>query len=69
MAEGDIKKIRNEELLMLFQGAASLKRLHSEPGGLEQHRRFAEQQLEKYRAEILSRMQREDHIDRTVIKE
>lgn len=64
-----MEKIKDEELLMLFQGAASLKRLHSEPGGLEQHRRFAEQQLEKYRDEILRRMRKEDHIDRTVINE
>lgn len=54
--DGNINQIKDEELLLLFQGAVSLKRLHSEPGGLEQHRRFAEQQLEKYRAEILRRM-------------
>lgn len=48
-----MEKINDVELLMLFQGACCLARLHSESGGLEQHRIFAEQQ---YREEILKRM-------------
>jgi hypothetical protein len=51
-----MEKINDVELLMLFQGACSLARLHSESGGLEQHKIFAEQQREKYREEILKRM-------------
>lgn len=47
----------NEQLLDLYIAAASLKSLHTKQGGLELHRKHAEDKLEEYRQEILRRMQ------------
>lgn len=47
----------DEQLLDLYIAAASLKSLHTKQGGLELHRKHAEEKLEEYRQEILRRMQ------------
>jgi hypothetical protein len=50
--------VSNEDLLGFFQAATSLKRLHCEKGGLEQHRKHAEDRMKEYAAEIIRRMKK-----------
>jgi hypothetical protein len=51
-----LKDVSHEKLIDLYSAAVALKNLHSKKGGLEQHRKHAEIQKERYLKEMLERM-------------